>query len=886
MKGSEFLRSLPEKPGLARERLILDAVRSGLAVPISWAPVETAWREHVGTLYVATDALAIGDAEDQLRVTVSHTSAQRIADVLGAQLPTPHISDLAFSQAEVVLPPCIQAWDSRSRDTSRMVRHHNEVESLRAGRPGLVRCVGKDWVLTNKLAGRPERSASYGWHSPRAPYQITRSLRAWQDVITRHDRHYVDYAQVLCLVRRTMVVDGVERELDDVLRSPDLWGLVSREGPLLFTRHPGVPSEASAEFAAAATQDAPAKVDSPGARALRLAEAELAAGVHEDPIGSNTGRRVREYLRACVRDRRLPDGSVEQFRLGLTRAEWCAAFASWCAFRANAEGDLPHAYRASVAELWRDAVASGAARPPSHRPRAGDLGIYARSGGDPTKGGRGHVARVCAEPDGDGAYETIDGNHNHRVERVRRVLGDCVGWVAYGDAPGAPTAADLESAAWLVRLAAEVEAPVSLGPRASEAVEVAPFRFATGATATARAVIIDPGHGGSGSTLDGSSPNNAAGPRGTLEKDLTLDLALRAARALAGVGVGVALTRDSDVNLGLADRAAVARDAHARVFVSIHFNGDASPSVQGTETWVHPAAADDSRLLARSVQQRLAAATGYRDRGIRVNDLGVLDPARHHPSTAACLAEISFLTAPGEETRLADAGYRDALAATLARGVTDYLAGAGGVAPGSLDEPVWAAAEPSFDTRRAEYETLYHTCVIAQEHLPAIDAVVTFASEHQARYESVSAVLGVPWYFVAVVHSLEGGARRFATHLHNGDPLTARTVHVPAGRPQSGSPPYIWEQSAEDALRMKGLHRWRDWTLAGLLYQLERYNGFGYRNVRPPIHSPYLWSFSNHYTKGKYVADGRYDPNAVSRQCGGAAVLLRMEQRKVIPPLG
>jgi lysozyme family protein len=50
----------------------------------------------------------------------------------------------------------------------------------------------------------------------------------------------------------------------------------------------------------------------------------------------------------------------------------------------------------------------------------------------------------------------------------------------------------------------------------------------------------------------------------------------------------------------------------------------------------------------------------------------------------------------------------------------------------------------------------------------------------------------------------------------------------------------------------------------------------------PEVKSPYLWSFSNHYTKGKYVADGHFDSNAVSQQCGGMVLLKRMEQRGLI----
>ena len=56
-----------------------------------------------------------------------------------------------------------------------------------------------------------------------------------------------------------------------------------------------------------------------------------------------------------------------------------------------------------------------------------------------------------------------------------------------------------------------------------------------------------------------------------------------------------------------------------------------------------------------------------------------------------------------------------------------------------------------------------------------------------------------------------------------------------------------------------------------MLYQLERYNGFGYR--KRGLVTPYLWSFSNLYIKGKFVADGHFDPNAVSKQCGAALML-------------
>ena len=134
----------------------------------------------------------------------------------------------------------------------------------------------------------------------------------------------------------------------------------------------------------------------------------------------------------------------------------------------------------------------------------------------------------------------------------------------------------------------------------------------------------------------------------------------------------------------------------------------------------------------------------------------------------------------------------------------------------------------------------------------------------------VESELGIPWPFVGVIHAMECGFN-FYGHLHNGDPLTARTVHVPKGRPASAGPPYTWLQSALDALRLKKLDQVTDWSVPHMLFVLEGYNGFGYR--RHGVPTPYLWSFSNLYESGKFVLDGRFDPHAVSKQCGAALML-------------
>jgi lysozyme family protein len=129
---------------------------------------------------------------------------------------------------------------------------------------------------------------------------------------------------------------------------------------------------------------------------------------------------------------------------------------------------------------------------------------------------------------------------------------------------------------------------------------------------------------------------------------------------------------------------------------------------------------------------------------------------------------------------------------------------------------------------------------------------------------------------VGVIHGMEC-CFNFAGHLHNGDPLTNRTKHVPAGQPQAGTPPYSWENSAIDALTGAGFSSVTDWSVPHMLFLLEKYNGFGYRKMGKP--TPYLWSFSNLHEKGKYVADGHFDPEAVSKQCGAAVMLKSLINR-------
>jgi lysozyme family protein len=175
-----------------------------------------------------------------------------------------------------------------------------------------------------------------------------------------------------------------------------------------------------------------------------------------------------------------------------------------------------------------------------------------------------------------------------------------------------------------------------------------------------------------------------------------------------------------------------------------------------------------------------------------------------------------------------------------------------------------------------KYLQLFNAMQINSNRVAEIDSIVKKINAGKARYQAVETITGVPWFFIGVLHYMEASCD-FTKHLHNGDPLTARTVQVPAGRPKTGAAPFTWQTSAIDALTYKGYNKVTEWTVPNIIFLFEKFNGMGYHSKG--INSPYLWSFSNQYSKGKYVKDGVYDANAVSKQAGAAVILKRVMEK-------
>ena len=167
------------------------------------------------------------------------------------------------------------------------------------------------------------------------------------------------------------------------------------------------------------------------------------------------------------------------------------------------------------------------------------------------------------------------------------------------------------------------------------------------------------------------------------------------------------------------------------------------------------------------------------------------------------------------------------------------------------------------------YQNLWDSMEIRDSKASTIAWYVKQLIRNSERYQSIEAVSNVPWQVVGCLHLLESGGD-FTGVLHNGEKIIGagkKTRLVPKGR----GPFDTWEQSAIDALSIK--RQPKDWSIVNTLHYCERYNGLGYLHDSRKPHSPYLWNFSNHYIKGKYISDGKYSSTAVSKQCGIAVIL-------------
>ena len=172
-------------------------------------------------------------------------------------------------------------------------------------------------------------------------------------------------------------------------------------------------------------------------------------------------------------------------------------------------------------------------------------------------------------------------------------------------------------------------------------------------------VFIDPGHGGYD---DGSSGN------GLLEDELNLQIGLKLQKKLEARGIEVKMSRTTDEYISLGERAEMANEYGADIFVSNHINSFEQASANGIETYYHKDKSSH-KPLSDDIQNNAIKQTGAVNRGVKNANFAVL----RESTMPSSLFEAGFISNKAEASKLGSDAYQDKLATALADGIEKYL---------------------------------------------------------------------------------------------------------------------------------------------------------------------------------------------------------------------
>ena len=189
-------------------------------------------------------------------------------------------------------------------------------------------------------------------------------------------------------------------------------------------------------------------------------------------------------------------------------------------------------------------------------------------------------------------------------------------------------------------------------------------------------IVVDPGH--SSTQTGGWLDPGAIGPITKLqERDITLSISLKLKALLESAGARVIMTHTNSTALSLAERAAIANNNGAAIFVSIHANSSVNKSLSGHSTYFYAPAGDEllgsqrynRQKLASLVQREMLKAAGRKDIGILESNFAVLRETR----VPSILVETAFLSDREEEVLLGKDSFRQQLAEGVFRGIEAYF---------------------------------------------------------------------------------------------------------------------------------------------------------------------------------------------------------------------
>ncbi len=174
-------------------------------------------------------------------------------------------------------------------------------------------------------------------------------------------------------------------------------------------------------------------------------------------------------------------------------------------------------------------------------------------------------------------------------------------------------------------------------------------------------VVIDAGHGG--------EDTGAIGLQGLIEKDLVLTITkLIQIQSLNDAQLKISLSRSDDKYMAPNERMALANAQKASLYVSVHANYANDPLARGIETLIHTSPSAGSNDFAQLLQQKLVAATGAKNRGVKQAPLYI-----RSAQMPAVLVEVGFTTNPEEASKLQELTYQSQIAEVILAAAREFL---------------------------------------------------------------------------------------------------------------------------------------------------------------------------------------------------------------------
>ncbi len=174
-------------------------------------------------------------------------------------------------------------------------------------------------------------------------------------------------------------------------------------------------------------------------------------------------------------------------------------------------------------------------------------------------------------------------------------------------------------------------------------------------------IVLDAGHGGHDSGATGTKAK---------EKDLALKATLMLENELKSLGFKVYMTRSTDEYIGLYDRADIANDLNADLFVSIHINATTNSVASGVEVLYASDSLSSGKGLAGLIQKQLVSTLKAKDRGIVKRPNLVVLRETMMPSV---LCELGFISNPEEQDKMMTTAYMEKATKAIVEGIKQFV---------------------------------------------------------------------------------------------------------------------------------------------------------------------------------------------------------------------